>query len=523
MDIANVLLKVNGYEGTGKSFLLRNMARAGFRKVVRIDQSTTRAGTVAKNEAAIESMFSEARARQPSLVIVDDLEKLAPADESLYSRVLCAELDKVIGSNVLVVGACRSPNQVSARLLEPDRLIVNIELPIPDVQARSEILRVLLRRKSKNLDIREIGLRTHGFTGRDLVLLVQLAQDRAGERLSQQQVETSHSPAQNGALETLPEDAVHSQAVARIEKEQPEQGDAPRTGLSMEDFEVALTKVRPTALRELFFETPKIQWSDIGGSQALKEQFDEIIGWPLYHADMMEEDGIRPTKGVLLYGPPGCSKTLTAQAVATTYKLNFIAVKGAELTSMYVGESERSIREIFRKARAAAPCVIFFDEIDAIASDREGSGTKGLNVVTTLLNEMDGFDALKKVLVLAATNKPQALDPAIMRPGRFDEHFYLGLPNAAARKEIFEITTKGLGADIDFAKLPTDGYTGAEVVTICQRAMRERMRRRMKLRVSDEPLGADDMISAIQQTKKAITRDMLAEFEAFGETAAADQ
>ncbi|KAI7123662.1 AAA-domain-containing protein, partial [Hortaea werneckii] len=262
--------------------------------------------------------------------------------------------------------------------------------------------------------------------------------------------------------------------------------------------------------------------SDIGGSETQKERFDEIIGWPLHHPEMIEQLDLPAQKGVLLYGPPGCSKTMTAQAVAATYKLNFIAVKGAELISMYVGESERAVREVFRKAKQAAPCVIFFDEIDSIGSERESGGAKGLNVLTTLLNEMDGFEAMKDVLVLAATNKPEVLDPALLRPGRFDQHVYVGLPNTDARKDILQISLRKVPVattDFDSLVAATEGYSGAEIVCMCGVAKRAAARR-MISGATEVQIEEQDLKDAIAVTRKGVTEEMLKSYDDFARAGA---
>ena len=524
----NEPILIHGYEGTGKSLILSCMASAGFRKVIRIDTKTLNAGTTAKNQAAIEAMFNDARASQPSLVLLDDLQRLVPPSDGLCTATISAELEKLGGSRVLVVAACRSTSDINSDLIGPNGLSDVLELPIPDLHARRQILNVLL---PKELDpdrkiVEALCLRTHGFTGKDLSRLLKAAGRHATGRHEKEQEDwvNVHRNSFNhkGSLEKLLDGQAYSQAAGRVENEQNEvngyaNGDDRSIDLTLEDFEVAFDTVRPTALREIFCETPKIQWSDIGGSQAMKERFDEIIGWPLKYSEMMKLYRMDTTKGVILYGPPGCSKTLTAQAVANTYDLNFIAVKGAELLSMYVGESERAVREIFRKARAASPCIIFFDEIDSIASERESAGTKGLNVLTTLLNEMDGFESLKNVLVLAATNKPEILDPAIMRPGRFDAHVYLGPPDGPARKEIFAISTKDLPIeeDLDFDNLVkrTDGCTGAEIVQICGSAKREAMIR--NIGKGGFRLGMADFDKALLRTEQLVTDEMLKGYTQF--------
>ena len=526
---------IHGYEGTGKSLLLKRLEHYQFRKILGLQKSSLNSALPGKNVAVIEGLFSEAKANQPSLILMDDLQKLAPAAEDPYTDTIIAEIDKLMGSHVLIVATCRNPGDVNSILTDPGRLSALIELPIPDQHAREQILKVLINSEHDpdRAIVTAMSLRTHGFTGKDLARLVKVAQSSTLDRRDQQQALHEQwivRVGANGSLERLLDGQAEAGAreVAQQLAATPEQiaSNTLTAELTMDDFESALTKVRPTALREIFFEQPKVRWDQIGGSQAIKERFDKVVNWPLQHSAIMEQYRKRPKKGVLLYGPPGCSKTLTAQAVATTYSLNFIAVKGAELISMYVGESERAVRDIFRKARAAAPCVIFFDEIDSIASEREDAGTKGLNVLTTLLNEMDGFDSLKNVLVLAATNKPEILDSAIMRPGRFDSHIYLGPPNDQARKEIFDMLLNGLPIeeDMDFNKLvkATEGYSGAEIVQIIDLATDEAMGRKIEGKVSGAgTVGMADFERALGQTKKAITSAMLATYQAFAMSAAA--
>ncbi|KAK5129701.1 hypothetical protein LTR08_002945 [Meristemomyces frigidus] len=519
---------LHGYEGTGKSILLRMIAQTRACKVFRI----RKVDMTGKIQATIQSTFKDAVASQPSIILMDNIEKLASADNELYADVIGEEMDKLHGSDVLVVAATRTIQDITSTLTDPGRLSRHIELPIPETAARKKILSVLQGQPADSIDpvTEAVGAKTHGFTGKDLARLVEEASDISYTRVDTEKegwvdVHARHSVF-HSAHDSQLDGSVYSQATTQVEQQQarepapPLATEAPEdaTAISLEDFELALTIVRPTALREIFLETPKVQWSDIGGSETIKQQFDEIIGWPLQHPDLLEIIDVQPQKGILLYGPPGCSKTMTAQAVATTYDLNFIAVKGAELISMYVGESERAVREVFRKARQAAPCIVFFDEIDAIGSERESGGTKGLNVLTTLLNEMDGFEAMKDVLVLAATNKPEVLDPALLRPGRFDQHVYVGLPNDEARKEIMEIALKKAPSDLQFDQCVTEmkGYSGAEVVAVCAEMKRCAIRRILGNVGSSQPrVLAEDFEAAIRKVRKGVTEEMLAVYRQF--------
>lgn len=307
--------------------------------------------------------------------------------------------------------------------------------------------------------------------------------------------------------------------------------------ITVDDMDAALGQVRPTALQEVFLETPQVRWSDIGGQHEIKQRLQNAIEWPLKLADRMAQLDLRPKKGVLLYGPPGCSKTMLVKALATEAGLNFLAVKGAELVSMYVGESERAVREVFRKARAASPSILFFDEVDALASRGDGEGGGGrtdFNVLTTLLNEMDGFEELRAVFVVAATNKPRQIDPALLRPGRLDNAVYIGPPDLAARREILASRLRRSpvvadadadadstdaadkpdgpdGTDItavdadDLARM-TEGYSGAEIVGIWQTAGERALQAGRRHR------SAADFRHAVAETPRGITADMVAAY-----------
>lgn len=520
-NLVNEGILIHGYEGTGKSLILSRLARTpGFRKIVRLDEALSESATIAKSKATIESAFQTALQNEPALILIDDLEDLTPSTDGALTSTLAVQLGKLVGSRVLVIAACRDPRHISTKITTINRLSLSVEIPVPDQDSRCDILRTLLKEYDLLEEIvADASRRTHGFTGKDLAFLVLFAQRRAASRARTHPNERNGTISENDSLETLLDGTVHSRAASDVEREVAltngaSNGFASHITLTSEDFDEALEHVKPTALRELIFEKPRIQWTDIGGYSAIKRRFDKIIGWPLHRAAEMKQLRLQPHKGVLLYGPPGCSKTLTAQAVATTYGLNFIVVKGPELNSMYVGESERAVRDIFRKARAAAPCIIFFDEIDSIASERDPAGNKGLHVVTTLLNEMDGFEALRGVFVLAATNKPESIDPALMRPGRLHPHIYLGPPNETARMEIFRMQTDDMPTegelDVHELATATDGYSGAEIVDICMAAKAEAFDRESPVAVT-----MSDFQAAIAGTSKSITDDMLDTYESF--------
>jgi AAA family ATPase len=529
--VRNSHVLLYGYEGTGKSLMIERLQKTTSCKVLNIERTSIPSGKI---QSTIQATFSEAVDNQPSLILIDDLDELVSSESGLYAKFLAKEMSKAKGSRVLVVGACRSVAKLSGVMLKPDCFRSHIELPIPDVEARKQIINVLRDKRLDEIDhiTTAISMKTHGFTGQDLAILIENAKDVADFRAREEQREwvsvgarasmlpgngvpqVDGSVASTYSESTLVPDHSMPQSISDLESLEQAQG-AP----TLEDFEAASKTVKPTALREVFLEKPNIQWTDIGGSDSIQQRFDEILGGPVQNSGAMKLHNLEPPKGVLLYGPPGCSKTMTAQAVAATYDQNFIAVKGAELISMYVGESERAVREIFRKARQAAPCIIFFDEIDSIGAERDGSGSKGLNVLTTLLNEMDGFETMRGVLVMAATNKPEILDPALLRPGRFDAHVYVGLPEPAARADILKIALQGSPKqDIDFDKLKvaTEGYSGAEIVGICKAAKYRAVRRAASTDDSEAvKLRFEDLEAAIQEQRKGVTTEMLEGYEAF--------
>lgn len=517
-----------GPNGTGKSLLLNRVAQAPWRKTITIDQGVLGA-TLSKSSQTLRALFDEAIANQPSLILLDNLETIAGAGQrdsyGSLTSILTAEFDKLKETRVLVIAATQSLGDIDKSLRTPGRFRYEIEVPIPDMQARIEILKALHGTSTKeDLTAESVGERTHGFVGQDLEALYNNALERAADRFCDALEDDDNASISNGLtfLNISDDDndeitlaGNHSASYyARIDT-------------TIDDYEKALLDVRPTAMKEVFLEKPNVRWSDVGGSRDVKQVLDEVVEWPFKYTATTKWLGLESQKGILFYGPPGCSKTMTAKAIATSSGLNFIAVKGAELTSMYVGESERAVREVFRKARAAAPSIIFFDEIDSIGSERDSSGTKGLNVLTTLLNEMDGIETLKGVLVLAATNKPEILDPALLRPGRFDSLIYIAPPNEAARKEILRIRTRSVpladDVDLDALARDTEGYSGAEIVNICLGAGRATMRRYVNSSTDDGGAGGDvdaqprvskeDFEVTLRQTVRRITPEMTEAYE----------
>ncbi|KAJ6168518.1 hypothetical protein N7497_001361 [Penicillium chrysogenum] len=455
-----------GPKGTGKTSLLEQIEKAGWKQTFKVGMSTLGRSTH-EGEVKLRNIFQEAARSNPSVIIIDQLDFIAPKRTSIESHslasVLCENLDAIRNTSVLVVAATRHPNQVDDALRTPHRLGTEIEIQVPTARDRAEILRAIRGPVSAGLTDELVDLlaeKTHGYVGADLFALLQLVCRKARQRQLVEQNSTAISASQPDPFSWHQEGLSEDESAISLE-------------IQETDILLSLQEIRPTAMREVFLETPKVRWSDIGGQQDIKKRLQQAVERPLKYPQRMRRLNVNSKKGVLLYGPPGCSKTLTVKALATEAGLNFLAVKGAEILSMYVGESERALREIFRKARAARPSIIFFDEIDAIAA-RRSSSSGGVNVLTTLLNEMDGIEELRNVLVIAATNKPDVLDPALMRPGRLDNILYIGPPDFEARREILRIWTNKsvVSPEVDLDNLAslTEGYSGAEIVSICETA-----------------------------------------------------
>ncbi|OQR94990.1 ATPase AFG2 protein [Achlya hypogyna] len=434
-----------GPPGTGKTMIARAVAAAASAKVFTINGPELVSKFVGESEANVRAVFRAAAAQSPALVFIDEIDALCPKRDAtvgdMERRVVATLLTCMDGLDaapgVVVLAATNRPNALDPALRRPGRLDREIEIPIPSAADRLRILQKTLRPMPHavgDTELEAIAGQAHGYVGADLSALCKEA-----------------------ALLALRRSLAHVQVTAG-------------------DLRVAMSKIRPSALREITLDVPRVLWSEIGGQGGIKQQLKEAVEWPLTHPEAFVRMGIRPPKGILLYGPPGCSKTLTAKALATEGGMNFIAIKGPELFSKWVGESEKAIQAIFAKARAAAPSVVFFDEIDAVAGARSGSSSSGVGdrVLSQLLNELDGIEPLKKVIIVAATNRPDLLDAALMRPGRIDRVLYVGPPDAAARQEILGIHTRKmpLAPDVDLAALAlaTDRFSGAELAAFCREA-----------------------------------------------------
>jgi transitional endoplasmic reticulum ATPase len=444
---------LHGPPGCGKTLLARAVASESDASFQSVSGPEIVNRLYGESEARLRQVFEQAKRDAPSIIFIDEIDSIAPKREQAIGEVekrivaqLLALMDGLEGrGQTIVIGATNLPNALDPALRRPGRFDREIVIGIPDLAGRREILEIHTRGMplAADVDIAHLSAITHGFTGADLAALCREAAMAALRRL------LPGMDLEDAAI-------IRSQQLLDIE-------------VAMADFTAALREVEPSALREVLVELPDVGWEDVGGLEEVKRELREIIEWPARHADLFQSVRLSPPRGVLLQGPPGTGKTLLVKAVAKEAQANFISVKGPELLSKYVGESEKGIRDVFRKARQAAPCIIFFDEIDALAP-RRGSGNDGHvaeRVVAQLLAEMDGIEDLGGVLVLAATNRADMLDPAIVRPGRFDRILTIEPPDEGERLAILAVHGRGRpwSRDVDWAALARDtaDFSGAEL------------------------------------------------------------
>ena len=420
---------MHGPPGTGKTLLAKAVASESDAHFIAINGPEIMSKYVGGSEENLREYFEEAEENSPSIIFIDELDAIAPKREETNGEVerrTVAQLLTLMDGlksrgQVVVIGATNRPDSLDPALRRPGRFDREIEIGVPDSEERKEVLEIHTRNMplADDVDLDKIANTTHGFVGADLESLCKEAAMRVVRRILPE--------IQND--EEIPKEVMEKIVV---------------TG---DDFKNAQKEIQPSALREVLVQIPDIKWDDVGGLEDVKQELKEAVEWPLKHPETFQRLGIRPPKGTLLYGIPGTGKTLLAKAVASESEANFISVKGPELLSKWVGESEKGVREVFRKAKQASPTVIFFDEIDAIASTRSGNDTDSgvtKRVVNQLLTEMDGLEELEDVAIIAATNRPDILDAGLMRPGRFDRHIQVKEPDEEARISIFKVHTKGL-------------------------------------------------------------------------------
>jgi transitional endoplasmic reticulum ATPase len=459
-----------GPPGVGKTLLAKAIANETDAYFTSINGPEIMSKFYGESEQRLREIFEDAKKHAPAIIFVDEIDAIAPKRDEVIGeverRVVAQLLTLMDGlenrGNVIVIAATNRPSAVDPALRRPGRFDREIEIPLPDKQGRLEILQIHTRNMplSKDVDLEKLADMTHGYTGADLSALVREAAMNSLRR---------YLPKIDLNQDKIPPEILESMEV------------------KMEDFINAFKEIVPSGLREIYIEVPEVKWTDIGGLEEIKEELKEVVEYPLKYSELYQNSGIEPPKGILLFGPPGTGKTMLAKAVATESGANFIAVRGPEILSKWVGESEKAVREIFRKARMYAPAVIFFDEIDSIAPIRGISYDSGVTerIVNQLLAEMDGIEKLENVVVIAATNRPDILDPALLRPGRFEKLIYVPPPDKRARIEILKVHTRNivLGEDISLEDVAekTEGYTGADLAALVREATMRAIRESMKI------------------------------------------
>ncbi len=562
-----------GPPGTGKTLIAKAVANEVDAHFISISGPEIMSKYYGESEQRLREIFEEAKENAPSIIFIDEIDSIAPRREEVTGeverRVVAQLLTLMDGlearGQVIVIGATNRPDAVDPALRRPGRFDREIEIGVPDKEGRKEILQIHTRgmpiepdysrgevlrvleelEKDERFDkkrIKEIRNRvdrakdegeikeilkedeeifrevksrlidrmfdelaelTNGFVGADLAALAKEAAMHAlRERMEKGEIDIE--------AEEIPEEVIESLVVTK------------------RDFMEALKIIEPSAMREVLVEVPNVRWEDIGGLEQAKQELREAVEWPLKYPELFESVNIRPPKGILLYGPPGTGKTLLAKAVANESNANFISVKGPELLSKWVGESEKHVRDMFRKARQVAPCIIFFDEIDSLAPRRGSLGDTHVTerVVSQLLTELDGLEELKDVVVIAATNRPDLIDPALLRPGRIERHVYIPPPDKEARKEIFRIHLRGkpLAEDVNIEELAekTEGYTGADIEAVCREAAMLAIREAVKPGMSREEvkeiaksikISKRHFEEALKKVKPSLTKEDLKRYE----------
>ncbi len=449
---------LHGPPGTGKTLLAKAVANETQAHFISVNAPSIMSKFVGEAEERVRQIFKEADEHAPSIIFIDEIDAIAPKREEVIGeverRVVAQLLSLMDGmearGNVIVIAATNRVNSIDEALRRPGRFDREIEIGVPDKEGRLEIMQI----HTRGMPLHEVDLEhfadiTYGFVGADLTALAKESAMKALRR---------YLPEINLEEEKIPEEVLEKMKVTKL------------------DFEDALKEIQPSALREVMVEVPNVKWEDVGSLEDVKAQLKQAVEWPLKNPSAFKEMGIRPPRGVLLYGPPGTGKTLLAKAIATESQANFISIKGPELVSKWVGESEKGIRQVFKKARQVAPVVVFFDELDSIASARGYGNDSGVNerMVNQLLTELDGIESMKDVVFVAATNRPDLIDAGLMRPGRIDKIIEVKLPDEKAREEILKVHTRGVplakGISLQDIAKRTTGFSGADLAGLIREA-----------------------------------------------------
>ncbi|GAB5585965.1 AAA ATPase cdc48 [Umbelopsis nana] len=483
-----------GPPGTGKTLMARAVANETGAFFFLINGPEIMSKMAGESESNLRKAFEEAEKNAPSIIFIDEIDAIAPKREKtngeVERRVVSQLLTLMDGmkarSNIVVMAATNRPNSIDPALRRFGRFDREVDIGIPDPTGRLEILRIHTKnmKLDDDVDLEQIASETHGYVGSDVASLCsEAAMQQIREKMD---------------LIDLEEESIDAEVLDSL-------------AVTMENFRYALGVSNPSALRETVVEVPTVTWNDIGGLDKVKQELQETVQYPVEHPEKFLKFGMSPSKGVLFYGPPGTGKTMLAKAIANECQANFISIKGPELLTMWFGESEANVRDVFDKARAAAPCVMFFDELDSIAKARGGSsgdaGGAGDRVLNQILTEMDGMNAKKNVFVIGATNRPDQIDPALLRPGRLDQLIYIPLPDEVSRLSILQANLRkspvASDVDLDFLAKNTHGFSGADLAEICQRAAKlairedidldmQRLRERKARQEAGEDVGMED-------------------------------
>ena len=487
-----------GPPGTGKTLLAKAVASESGANFYTIAGPEIMSKWYGQTEENLRKIFEDAEKNAPSIIFIDEIDAIAPKREEVTGEVEKRTVSQLLTlmdgmkarGKVIVIAATNMPNALDPALRRPGRFDREIEIGVPDKKGRKEILQIHTRNMplDNDVDLDWLAEVTYGFVGADLEAL---AKEAAMSALRRNLPQISWKKD-----EEIPEEVLKKLKVTK------------------KDFENALKMVEPSAMREVLVEIPNVKWSDIGGLEEVKQALKEMIEWPLKNPKAFERIGIKPPKGILLYGPPGTGKTLLAKAVASESGANFISIRGPEVLSKWVGESEKHIREIFKKAKQVAPSIIFFDEIDSLVPRRGlEMGTRVMeNIVSQILSEMSGIEELHNVVVIGATNRPDILDPALLRPGRFDRQILVPAPDEKTRLEIFKIHTKKMplkGVDLKKLAKQTEGYSGADIEAVCREAGLNALREN----INAKEVTKKHFAEALKKVKPSITPDMLKYYE----------
>jgi transitional endoplasmic reticulum ATPase len=490
---------LHGPPGTGKTLIAKAVANESGANFFSIAGPEIMSKYYGESEQRLREIFEEAQKAAPSIIFIDEIDSIAPkrgeVTGEVERRVVAQLLAMMDGlkerGQVVVIGATNRVDAIDPALRRPGRFDREIEIGVPDRAGRVEILQIHMRSMpiSQDVGLDSLADRTHGFVGADINALCKEAAMKALRR---------YLP------DLTTEDEIPQEIVDGME-------------VMGGDFEDALKEIEPSAMREVLIEIPRVTWRDLGGLGQLKQELIEAIEWPLKRPEKFQQMGIRPPKGILLYGPPGTGKTMIAQAIANETNANFISIRGPQMLSKWVGESEKAIREIFRKARQVSPAIIFFDELDSIAPMRgmdDGSRVTE-RVVNQLLAELDGLEALKDVVVIAATNRPDILDPALLRSGRFDRLLMIGAPDKLGRHEILKIHTALIPncEDVNLEELAelTEGYVGSDLDALCREAVMLAMRENL------DKVEMNHYRSALKKVRPSIEESMISYYERISE------